>query len=72
MPQVSLLQQNNVPSTLTIVSPPGRDSRDSRSSRLEEATEKALGTIALQTGSGVCIWFLSHIYLTFTKSFFNY
>ena len=25
-----------------------------------------------QTGSGVCIWFLPHIYPTFTKSFFNY
>ena len=29
------------------VSPPGRNSRDSRSSHLAEATEKALGTIAL-------------------------
>ena len=32
--------------TLLLVSPPGRDSRDSRSSRLAETTEKALGTIA--------------------------
>ena len=30
-----------------IVSSPGRDSRDERSSRLAEATEEALGTIAL-------------------------
>ena len=30
-----------------LVSSPGRDSRDSRSSRLAEATQKALGTNAL-------------------------
>ena len=32
---------------ISLVSPPGRDSRDSRSSRLAEATQKALGTNAL-------------------------
>ena len=54
----------------TVVSSPGRDSRDSRSSRLVEATQKALGTNALCTGSCIFIWFLPHIYPIFTKSFF--
>ena len=54
-----------------IVSPRVRDSRDSRSSRLAEATEKALGTMHFQTVSSVCIWFFPHIYPTFTKSFFK-
>ena len=53
-----------------IVSSPGGDSRDSRSSRLAEATQKALGTNALCTGSRIFIWFLPHIYPIFTKSFF--
>ena len=53
-----------------LVSSPGRDSRDSRSSRLAEPTQKALGTNALCTGSRIFIWFLPHIYPIFTKSFF--
>ena len=57
--------------TETVVSSPGRDSRDSRSSRLAEATQKALGTNALCTGSRIFIWFLPHIYPIFTKSFFK-
>ena len=35
------------PVKVLLVSSPGRDSRDSRSSRLAEATQKALGTNAL-------------------------
>ena len=56
---------------IKLVSSPGRDSRDSRSSRLAEATQKALGTNALCTGSRILIWFLPHIYPIFTKSFFK-
>ena len=52
-----------------LVSSPGRDSRDLRSSRQAEATQKALGTNALCTGSRIFIWFLPHIYPIFTKSF---
>ena len=48
-----------------LVSSPGRDSRDSRSSRLAEATQKALGTNVLCTGSRIFIWFLPHIYPIF-------
>ena len=59
---------------VTTVSPPGRDSRDSRSSRLAEATQKALGTSAPLN----CFWYiylvpsphLSNIYkIVFLKSF---
>ena len=46
-----------------MVSPPGRDSRNSRSSRLADATEKPLSTSALPNFSGICIWFL----LTFVQ-----
>ena len=55
---------------LALVSSPGRDSRDSHSSRLAEATQKALGTNALCTGSRIFIWLLPHIYPIFAKSFF--
>ena len=40
---------------VNLVSSPGRDSRDIRSSRLEEATQKALGTNALLN------WFRYHL-----------
>ena len=52
-----------------IVSPPGRDLHDSHSSRLAEATEKALGTIALSNCFWCIIWFLPQVYPRFTKSF---
>ena len=58
-------------SDMELVSSPGRDSRDSRSSRLAEATQKALATNALCTGSCIFIWFLPHIYPIFAKSFFK-
>ena len=49
----------------SLVSSPGRDSHNSRSSRLAEATQKALGTNVLCTGSRIFIWFLPHIYPIF-------
>ena len=56
-----------------LVSPPGRDSRDSHSSRLAEATEKALGTITLFKlfpvyVSGLFLTFIQHL----QNCFFNY
>ena len=45
-------------------------SRDSRSSRLAEATQKPLGTIALSNWFRCMYLFIPHIYPTFTKSFY--
>ena len=53
------------------VLPPGRDSRDSRSSRLVEATEKALGTLLNCFQYMYLVPSIPHICPTFTKSFFK-
>ena len=50
---VGILFEVHLGTDAWLVSSPGRDSRDIRSSHLAKATEKALGTNALCTGSVV-------------------